>query len=51
MLVDDMNLHFYQMILKLGDTYRKATSNPETAKMFDEFASHFADKVKLFEKK
>lgn len=51
MLVDDMNLHFYQMILKLGDTYRKATSNPETTKMFDEFASQFADKVKLFEKK
>jgi gliding motility-associated protein GldC len=51
MLVDDMNLHFYQMILKLGDTYRKATSNSETAKMFDEFASQFADKVKLFEKK
>jgi gliding motility-associated protein GldC len=51
MLVDDMNLHFYQMILKLGDTYRKATSNPETAKMFDDFASHFADKIKLFDKK
>jgi gliding motility-associated protein GldC len=51
MLVDDMNLHFYQIVLKLGDTYRKATSNPEIAKMFDEFASQFADKVKLFEKK
>ena len=51
MLIDDMNLHFYQMILKLGDTYRKATSNPETAKMFDEFASQFADKIKLFDKK
>ena len=51
MLIDDMNLHFYQIILKLGDTYRKATSNPETAKMFDEFASQFADKIKLFDKK
>lgn len=51
MLVDDMNLHFYQMILKLGDTYRKSTSNPEIAKMFDEFASKFADKIKLFDKK
>jgi gliding motility-associated protein GldC len=51
MLVDDMNLHFYQMILKLGDTYRKSTSNPDTAKMFDEFASQFADKTKLFDKK
>ncbi len=51
MLVDDMNLHFYQMILKLGDTYRKATSNHDTAKMFDDFASLFADKIKLFGKK
>lgn len=51
MLVEEMNLHFYQMILKLGDTYRKSTSNPEPAKMFDNFASEFADKLKLFEKK
>lgn len=51
MLVDDMNLHFYQIILKLGDTYRKSTNNPETAKMFDNFASEFASKVKLFKKK
>jgi len=51
MLVDDMNLHFYQIILKLGDTYRKSTNNPETAKMFDEFASQFASKIKLFDKK
>jgi gliding motility-associated protein GldC len=51
MLVDDMNLHFYQMILKLGDTYRKSTSDQDTAKMFDEFASQFADKTKLFDKK
>lgn len=51
MLIDDMNLHFYQIILKLGDTYRKSTNNPETAKMFDEFASQFANKIKLFEKK
>ena len=51
MLVDDMNLHFYQIILKLGDTYRKSTNNLETAKMFDNFASEFASKLKLFEKK
>lgn len=51
MLVDDMNMHFYQMMLKLGDTYRKSTSDNDTAKMFDDFASDFAAKVKLFEKK
>lgn len=50
MLVDDMNLHFYQIILKLGDTYRKSTSNPEAAKMFDDFASQFAEKINLFKK-
>ena len=31
MLVDDMNLHFYQIILKLGDTYRKSTNNTESS--------------------
>ena len=51
MLVDDINLHFYQIILKLGDTYRKSTSNPEVGKMFDEFASQYAEKIKLFDKK
>ncbi|MDP2362966.1 MAG: gliding motility protein GldC [Ignavibacteria bacterium] len=51
MLVNDMNLHFYQMILKLGVTYRKAASDTETAKMFDDFASEFAGKLKLFDKK
>ena len=51
MLVEDMNLHFYQMILKLGDTYRKAASDTATAIMFDDFASKFANKIKLFENK
>jgi len=51
MLVDDMNLHFYQIILKLGGTYRKAANDSETSKLFDDFASEFANKVKLFEKK
>ena len=51
MLVEDMNLHFYQIILKLGDTYRKSTNNIELGKMFDDFASEFAGKLNLFEKK
>ncbi len=51
MLVEDMNLHFYQIILKLGDTYRKSTNNIELGKMFDDFASKFAGKLNLFEKK
>jgi gliding motility-associated protein GldC len=51
MLVEEMNIHYYQMVLKLGDTYRKATNNNEVANMFDDFASEFSKKLKLFEKK
>jgi gliding motility-associated protein GldC len=51
MLIEEMHLHFYQMILKLGDTFRKSTNNTEAAKLFDEFASDFAEKLKLFDKK
>lgn len=51
MLVDDMNQHFYQIILKLGDTYKRSTNNSEAAKMFDDFASQFAEKINLFKKK
>lgn len=51
MLVDDMNIHFYQMILKLGDTYRKSVKNNEVAKMFDDFASEFSVKLKMFQNK
>lgn len=51
MLVDDMNQHFYQIILKLGDTYKRSTNNSEASKMFDDFASQFAEKINLFKKK
>ena len=51
MLVDEMNIHFYQILLKLGDTYRRSTNNNEVANMLDDFASEFSTKLKLFEKK
>lgn len=50
LLIDEMNLHFYQMLLKLGDTYKKATGNSDVSKMFDDFASEFSKKLKLFNK-
>lgn len=51
MFIEDMNLHYYQIILKLAETYRKSTNNSDAAKMFDEFASEFAEKINLFDKK
>ncbi len=49
MLIDEMNKHYYQILLKLGDTYRRSTNNSDVSRMFDEFASEFAKKIKLFE--
>ncbi len=49
MLIDEMNKHFYQILLKLGDTYRRSTNNSDVSRMFDEFASEFAKKIKLIE--
>ena len=47
MLVDDMNIHFHQIFLKLADTYKRATKNDEAAKMIEDFSAEFAKKLKL----
>ena len=47
MLVDDMNIHFHQVFLKLADTYKRATKNNEAAKMIKDFSAEFAKKLKL----
>ncbi len=50
MLIDDMNVHFYQTLKKMADTYRKATNDNEVAQMIDSFSNEFADKVNLLKK-
>ncbi len=50
MLVDDMNVHFYQILKKMADTYRKATNNNDVAKFIDDFSTEFANKVDLLKK-
>jgi gliding motility-associated protein GldC len=47
MMVEDMNLHFHQMFLKMADTYERATQNAEAANMIRNFSSDFAKKVEL----
>ena len=47
MLIEDMNIHFYQIFTKMADTYLKATSNNEAAKMIHEFSSEFAKKLEI----
>ena len=41
MTVEDMNLHVYQVIHKLADTYLRATKNREMADVIHEFGDGF----------
>ncbi len=47
MLVDDMNIHFFQMLTKMADTYRRATQNNEIAQLIENFAKQFASNLNL----
>jgi gliding motility-associated protein GldC len=50
MIVDEMNIHFHQIFLKLADTYRRSTNNAEAADMIEEFSADFAEKLNLKKK-
>ena len=41
MLVEDMKKHFHQILLKMADTFNKATNNTEAAGKFKKFADDF----------
>jgi gliding motility-associated protein GldC len=45
--IDDMNLHFYQMLHKMADTYLRATKNPDMAKEIHSFADGFGSTLGL----
>jgi gliding motility-associated protein GldC len=45
MEVGEMNAHFYLTIMKMAETYLKATNNKEIADMIKRFGNDFADKV------
>ena len=45
--IDDMNLHFHQMLHKMADTYLRATNNPDMAKEIHSFADGFGSKLGL----
>ena len=48
MEVGDMNAHCYFTIMKMADTYEKATNNAEIADKFRNFANDFAKTVREF---
>lgn len=47
MTVEDMNLHFHQLFLKMAETFERSTKNIEVGGMIRDFSSKFAEKLKL----
>ena len=47
MTVNDMNIHFRQVLLKLADTFERSTRNKEGATMIRNFEKEFAKKLEL----
>jgi gliding motility-associated protein GldC len=47
MTINDMNIHFYQVLLNLADTFERSTKNKNVADMIRKFGSDFAEKLEL----
>jgi len=50
MQVAEMDRFFYQSLLALSDTYKRATGNTALADSMKEFAQYFGEKVELIKK-
>ncbi|HET7290118.1 MAG TPA: gliding motility protein GldC [Thermodesulfobacteriota bacterium] len=48
MQVGEMNAHFYFSLMKMADTYGRATGNQELSAMIRDFAGEFAKKLEEF---
>ncbi len=49
MMVDDMNIHFFQSLMQMADAYKRATGNAEMAAKIKEFAYEFGEDNKIIE--
>lgn len=51
MPLDEMKHFFYQTLLSMGDTFKRATDDEKMTASIRDFADYFAEKLELFEKK
>jgi gliding motility-associated protein GldC len=51
MMVDEMGDFFYQMFMTMGDTFKRATQQPELGDEIKTFAKQFFDKFKAIQLK
>ncbi|MFN3872266.1 MAG: gliding motility protein GldC [Ignavibacterium sp.] len=50
MLIEEMNIHYHQIFVKLAESYQRATQDSDVSMMIKKFAADFADKLNLFKK-
>lgn len=51
MLLDDMNLFYFQTLMTMSETYKRASNDPEMAAWIKDFAIQFGEKLKLIQMK
>ncbi len=49
MQIDEMHTHFFQMLLSIGDSYKRATNNPYIQEDIKNFCMELADKTRAWE--
>ncbi len=47
MTVPEMNIYMHQSLIKMSDTFLRATKNKEAAQMIEDFSAEFAEKLGL----
>ena len=45
MTIEDMRIHFYQVFLKMADTFERATQSADVAEVIRNFSSEFAKRT------
>lgn len=48
MTIEEMNIHFHQIFVRMAESYSRATHNPEIEFMIKKFAADFAHKLNIF---
>ena len=49
MTVEEMSLHYHQMLFKMADTFERATLNADAANLLRDFSTTFAKELNLKE--
>ena len=45
MTIENMQIHFHQLLLKMADTFKRSTNNTEASSMIIKFSQDFAQKI------